>query len=621
MENNHAHHEEKEGFEWLSIVRIFISGITALLLVFLKLNSTVCLVLALVAYVIISYETIINALKEIFLEKEFFNEDLLMTVASIGAFAIGKYEEAIFIMLLNEIGEILEHVSVEKSRKSILKTIDLRAKIAHKVADNNLEDVDPSTLEIGDTILIKTGDLVPVDCVVIEGNALIDSSSMTGEFIPVKATSNVNLISGTVLTEGSVTCKVTQIYENSTAAKTLELIEKSEDNKSKSEQFITKFSKIYTPVIFAIAFLLFIIPTIISTDNAAKFGYVSLMFLVISCPCAIVISVPLAYFLGIGQCAKNGVIVKGANYLERMNDIDTFVFDKTGTLTKGKISVSNLEINGDKEEILTRICAAESCSNHPIAVAVVNSFRSNFDTNLISDIKEISGMGITIRYGKDLVAVGNKKLLKNQGFDCENIPEKDIFVIINGHFVASFDINDQVKEGTKEFIDYLKKNNTHTLMLTGDKTENASAIADKVGIANFKAELLPNEKFEALKKTKKESKCTAYIGDGINDAPSIKSADLGFAVGGVGSDIAVENADIVLLSDDLNSIAKSLRIAKKTKRVAIFNIVFALLLKFLLLGVSFLTNQLWVAVLGDVGLSLLLVVSTMLSIKNKKIKK
>ncbi len=585
-----------------------------------KLDMVYAIVLYALSYIIVAYDVVIKVIKNVFIKHRFFDENMLMFVATIGAFAIKEFPEGVLVMLLSQIGEVLQEVSVEKSRKAILSTIDLRAETANLIDGEEIRVVQPEELKIGDIVLIKNGEFIPADGVVVIGNGTVDTSSLTGESLPLEISTDSKLLSGMVLVSGSVRVKIEKISNDSTAAKIIELVTNSSQNKAKAEHFISKFASIYTPIVFVLAVIIGgLVP--IFTGDWNEYIYRALSFLVISCPCAIIISVPLAYFMGLGMAAKRGVIIKGANYLEQLNTIEKVVFDKTGTLTYGKFYVIMAKYDKiTKEKFEEYLSAAESASNHPIAVSILQYFGVHYENEKLQNIKEVAGKGIEVTYKGEQVLAGNSKLMKQHNIDFDAI-ENDatiIYVAVDGDYKGYVIVGDKIKETSKAFVTALKSRGIKTIMLTGDKENVARNVTKQLDIDDYYAELLPQDKVLKLENEMQNSKGTMYIGDGINDSPSIMRADIGVAMGGVGSDITVQSADIVLMNDDPLKVGEMMEISKKTRRKAITNIVIALSVKTIVLILSAVgVNYMWLAVLADVGLSLFLVFFTMLLQKSK----
>lgn len=609
------------------LVRILISAfITVVALCLPQSNKALKItqfVLYLIAYVIVSYDVIFAMFRNIFTgSKNIFDENFLMSVSTIGAFIIGSYFEGVLVMLLSQVGDILQEAAVNKSRKEILKTLDLRPKTANRLdKDNNVTIVDPKELQVDDIILVKMGEIIPVDGVVLDGNGIIDTSSITGEFLPREVSKGDDVISGCVLKSDSLIISVIKTYTNSTVSKILELVSNSGANKSKAEKFITKFAKVYTPVVLAIALIVAIIPPLV-VGNWIDFIYRALIFLVISCPCAIIISVPLTYFTGLGLSAKNGIMVKGANYLDELCRSNKVILDKTGTLTYGKFFVDKI-VSKDlsNEEFLEYVAYAESISNHPIAKSILEEYGKEIFKNKIFDAEEKAGYGVKVKYNNKIIVVGTPKWLKKFGVVCEKVNEYGsiIYMSVDNKYVGYLVLKDKIKDNAKEFISLMNLLNIETIMLTGDVKESADSVAKELNINTVYSELLPEDKYRILNEIKSQNnKATIFIGDGVNDAPSIINADVGIAMGAMGSDIAVDSADVVIMNDDIKKVSDAISIAKGTRRKAIFNIVFSLIIKFVVMVLSMIgLSSMGLACFADVGVMILLILNSLLLFKKK----
>lgn len=580
--------------------------------------------ICLVPYLIIGYDVILKAFKNI-KSGQVFDENFLMMIATFGAFVVQEYTEAVAVMLFYQVGELFQSYAVGKSRQSITDLMDICPEYANLEVDGKVEEVDPDDVEIGSIILIKPGEKVPLDGVVIEGESFVDTSALTGESVPRKVTVDEDIISGCINGSGTLRVRVTKEFDDSTVAKILELVENATSKKAKVENFITRFAKYYTPIVTVAALLLAILPPIIFHDNWMIWLERACTFLVISCPCALVISVPMGFFGGIGASSKKGVLVKGSNYLEQLSEMDTIVFDKTGTLTNGVFDVT--EVNSktySKEELLGIAAAVEAFSTHPIAESIVRAASKNETACTAANVEEISGHGIrgTVD-GKDVLA-GNHKLMKkfDVAFDAYTGNGTVVYVAVDGAYAGCIIISDTIKDGVKEAIADLKKAGvSKTVMLTGDRKEAALAVAGEIGIDEVHYELLPGdkvEKVEELLAQKDEKKKLAFVGDGINDAPVLARADIGFAMGSLGSDAAIEAADIVIMDDDIRKIAKVKGISRKTMRIVKQNIVFALGVKaiVLILGAVGVASM-WAAVFADVGVSVIAIMNSMRTLKDK----
>ena len=595
--------------------------------------DNIILVVFVIAYIIIGGEVLKTAAVNI-LHGQIFDENFLMTIATIGAFLVGEYPEAVAVMLFYQIGEMFQSYAVNKSRHSIAELMDIKPETANlKNADGTITVKKPEEIKVGDIIVVKPGEKIPLDGIVLSGSGDIDTAALTGESAPRFADKDMEVISGSISLSTKFEIKVTKEYKESTVAKILELVENASARKSQSEKFISKFARYYTPIVVVSAVLLALIPTIISgfsLDVFKVWGYRACSFLVISCPCALVISVPLSFFGGIGGASAHGVLVKGSNYLEVLSKISHLVCDKTGTITKGNFKVTKINAaNCSELELLTAAAKAEQNSNHPIAKSLMNELKSlsveeyNNIVNAGNDaqIKEIAGYGIEYVKNNEKILAGNHKLMdkENISYDRENAVGTIVYVAKNNKILGNVVIEDIIKDDAVSAIDKIKKMGINLVMLTGDKTEIAKDVAAKVGIDNVYSELLPQDKVEKvnwLLKNKDKDKAIAFVGDGINDAPVLAGADVGIAMGGLGSDAAIEAADIVIMDDKLTGIVKAIKIAKKTVRIVKENIVFALGVKILILILAaFGIANMWMAVFADVGVAFLAIINALRAMK------
>ena len=595
--------------------------------------DNIILVVFVIAYIIIGGEVLKTAAVNI-LHGQIFDENFLMTIATIGAFLVGEYPEAVAVMLFYQIGEMFQSYAVNKSRRSIAELMDIKPETANlKNADGTITVKKPEEIKVGDIIVVKPGEKIPLDGIVLSGSGDIDTAALTGESAPRFADKDMEVISGSISLSTKFEIKVTKEYKESTVAKILELVENASARKSQSEKFISKFARYYTPIVVVSAVLLALMPTIISGFSLEVFkvwGYRACSFLVISCPCALVISVPLSFFGGIGGASAHGVLVKGSNYLEVLSKISHLVCDKTGTITKGNFKVTKINATNCSElELLTAAAKAEQNSNHPIAKSLMNELKSlsveeyNNIVNAGNDaqIKEIAGYGIEYVKNNEKILAGNHKLMdkENISYDRENAVGTIVYVAKNNKILGNVVIEDIIKDDAVSAIDKIKKMGINLVMLTGDKTEIAKDVAAKVGIDNVYSELLPQDKVEKvnwLLKNKDKDKAIAFVGDGINDAPVLAGADVGIAMGGLGSDAAIEAADIVIMDDKLTGIVKAIKIAKKTVRIVKENIVFALGVKILILILAaFGIANMWMAVFADVGVAFLAIINALRAMK------
>lgn len=575
--------------------------------------------LYLALYLYISYDVLIKAFKNIS-HGEVFDENFLMLIATIGAFVISQYSEAIAVMLFYQIGELFQSMAVQKSRKSISSLMDIRPDYANLVVDNCITKVDPEEVNISDIIQVMPGEKIPLDGIIIEGNTSIDTSKLTGESLPSDLMVGDKVISGTINLTRTINVKVTKTFGESTVSKILDLVENAEANKSKSETFITKFARYYTPSVVFLAVLLALIPSLVTKDYQTWI-YRALSFLVVSCPCALVISVPLSFFAGIGASSRYGVLVKGSNYLDVFNKANIFVFDKTGTLTKGNFAVLEVMPQDRREEILCLASTAEQESNHPIALSIIREYGKDVSKNY--HIENFAGRGIKA-VGDDIILCGNHKLMDEFNI---KYPQNSgigslVYVAKNNEYIGSILIADEIKPEAKELIKYLNNNKAKTIMLTGDNEKVASYVSSNLGLSSYKASMLPQDKVTEVKnllKTKGEKDKLCFIGDGINDAPVLMQSDVGIAMGALGSDAAIEAADIVLMNDDLSKIKTAKKIAKKTLIIVYENIIFAIGIKMLVLILSALGYaNMWLAVFADVGVAVLAILNAMRANTNVK---
>lgn len=617
-----------------TIVRITISGvllITAYILcnmLFKDLNRWIKLAAFIIPYGVIGYDILWRAVRNI-AHGQVFDENFLMCIATIGAFAIGEYPEAVFVMLFYQIGELFQSYAVGKSRKSIANMMDIKPDYANIRKDGKLIRVDPDQIKIGDTIIVKPGERIALDGIVTSGKSSLDTAALTGESLPRQIEEGDDVISGCVNISGVIEVRVTKEFGQSTVSKILDLVENSSSKKAKAENFITRFAKYYTPCVVIGALLLAVIPPLILGGSSAVWSEWinrALIFLVISCPCALVISVPLSFFGGIGGASRSGVLVKGGNYLEVLAKTDYVVFDKTGTLTRGVFNVTAVHPDNCSESELVELAAYAECySDHPIAKSIKEAYGKDIDESRIRDVKEISGYGIEAVIDGRKISAGNDKLMKQAGVlwhPCHRTGTT-VHIAIDGNYAGHLVISDEIKPDSKEGIAALKKLGiTKTVMLTGDSKETGEAVANELGLDDVYTRLLPADKVEKVEQLLKEKEqkgkksALAFVGDGINDAPVLSRADVGIAMGAMGSDAAIEAADIVLMDDKPSKIAVSIKIAKKTMKIVSQNIVFALAVKLavLILGALGMANM-WEAVFADVGVSVIAIINAMRAMK------
>ena len=607
------------------LIKIGITIILLIIIAILPVVDWIKLILYIVAYLIVGYKVISKAIRNIF-SGQVFDENFLMSIATIGAFATGEYLEAVLVMLLYQIGELFQSYAVGKSRKSITDLMDIRPDYANVEKNGRLEKVDPEEVSIGDQIIVKPGEKIPLDGIVEKGESMLDTSALTGESVPRKAMKGDTVLSGCINKNGILTVKVTKEFGESTASKILDLVENASNKKAKAENFITKFAKYYTPIVVILALCLAFLPPLFIKDlTILECVKRAMTFLVISCPCALVISVPLGFFGGIGGASRQGILIKGSNYLETLANTKTIVFDKTGTLTEGKFQV--VEINAtDKEKVMEIASLAESYSSHPIAIAIREKGPKKLDQKRIKDLKELAGKGISAKIDKKQIYVGNDKLLKENNIE---YPKTDkvgtiIYVAEEKECLGYIVISDKIKENANSTIQELKEKNhiKNTVMLTGDKKEIADYIAKEIKIDTVYSELLPQDKVDKLEmilKDQEDNDKVAFVGDGINDAPVLTRADIGIAMGALGSDAAIEAADVVIMDDDISKISNAISLSQRTIRIVKQNIYFAIGVKvFVLLLGAFGVANMMEAVFADVGVSVIAILNSMRALKISK---
>lgn len=606
--------------------------IIALVLFFIALiinfnNEWINNTIYIISYIIVGLEIVRKAIRNI-IRGKVFDENFLMTVATIGAFGIGEFPEAVAVMLFYQVGELFQSYAVDKSRKSISSLMDIRPDFANVEKNCKLEKVDPDDVKIGEIIIIKPGEKIPLDGYVIEGKSSLDTKALTGESLPREVAEGEEVLSGCINLNGVIKVEVTKEYGESTVSKILDLVENASSKKSKSENFITKFAQYYTPIVVIIAVILAVLPPLIIKEATfSDWLYRALSFLVVSCPCALVISIPLSFFGGIGAASKMGVLIKGSNYLEAIANTEIVVFDKTGTLTQGVFEVQKVEaIDISEEELLKVTAYSENYSNHPIALSVKKAYNKEIDEKQIIKTQELSGLGIVARIGEQDILVGNEKLMNKKQIKftkCDDIGTI-LYIAIERKYVGYIVIADKIKEDSIKAIANLKKNNIKQIvMLTGDRKDVGESVAKKLGLDKVYTELLPDgkvEKVESLLKEKSEKSKLAFVGDGINDAPVLAISDIGIAMGGLGADSAIEAADVVLMTDEPSKIVNAIHLSKKTMRIVRENIIFAILIKVLVLIFSaFGLSTMWEAVFADVGVSVIAIINALrvLRVKNK----
>lgn len=585
-------------------------------------SSLIAILLMTASYLLSGYQTILAAFRNIG-RGEIFDENFLMTIATFGAIGIGEYPEAAAVMLFYQVGEYFQGRAVARSRGSIAELMDIRPDFANRrKADGSIEVVAPERLRVDDVIVIKSGEKVPVDCVIIEGRTTIDNAALTGESIPVEKSVDERLMSGSINLTGLVSARVEKEFGESTVSKILELVQNASEKKSNRERFITRFARYYTPIVVLLAVLIMAIPPIFLAEPFAKWFSRALVFLVISCPCALVISVPLSFFAGIGGASKKGILFKGSGYVEQLSQVKSILFDKTGTLTRGHFEVAEIVPAGGitRDRLLELAAYAEKNSNHPIAKSIVGAYRSeqsaHFDEKKVGAVEEISGFGVRAVIDGDVILAGNRKLMEGEGIEIPTVDRTTVYFAQNGRSVGYITVEDKLKSDSVEAIRKLNRMGVETTILTGDNQHIAERVASELGVTKYFAELLPQGKVEKteeeLARYEKSTDRVAFVGDGINDAPVLARADIGIAMGGIGSDAAIEAADVVLMTDEPSKIAEAIRISKKTLSVATQNIWFALGVKIIvmMLGVVGIANM-WLAVFADVGVSFLAVLNAM----------
>lgn len=603
------------------LAKIIISFILLAFSFFIKDYKIFYLIVLILSYLIVSYEVFIDAFKNA-LKGEIFDENLLMIIATVGAFFINEYQEAIIVMLLFELGEYISDLAVDNSKKSITELMDLRSDYVYLKVNNKIKKVDIKNVKLDSIFVVKPGEKVPLDGVIVDGNTNIDSSSLTGESIPRHVKVGDSVLSGTLNVDSVIEVKATSEFETSTASKIIDIIEKSNDKKTNTEKFITRFSRIYTPIVVLLSILITLIPVILGYEFN-DWIYKSLEFLVISCPCALVVSVPLGFFCGIGRASKEGILIKGSNELDHLSKIKAIVFDKTGTITHGNFEVNKVcNTKGvEKDKLLEIAVYCEFYSNHPIAKAIIKKYDKDIDKNKIKDFNEKSGYGVSCKINKDKYIVGSFKYLSENNIKAQvhnNEIGTVIYIAKNNEYLGHILITDIIKKEAYDLVEQLSLVGIDKVtMLSGDDIEIVKKVGNEVKINDYYSNLLPNEKVEKLNEIKKEN-FTAFVGDGINDAPVIKLSDIGYSMGGIGSDAAIEASDVVLMKDDLSNIVKSIKISKMCKKIITFNIVFALVFKVLILILSFLgITNMWMAVFSDVGVTLLSVLNVLRIMKKK----
>lgn len=612
----HDHEEEEENLK-AEVVKLVIALIIFATAFFKVVPEKIATWLFVAAYILSGYEVLLKSIKNIF-RGEVFDENFLMSIATLGAFAISKPGEAAAVMIFYNVGELFEDYAVGKSKKSIIQLMNIKPKIANLKNGNEIKVVEPEELKVGDIIIVKAGEKIPVDGVIVNGETTINTSALTGESVPRKVKVDDEVLAGCINESDVIEVKVTKEFKDTAINEIIELVKNSNKTKSKTELFITKFAKVYTPIVVVLALILaFVPPIFVGFQNLGEWVKRALVFLVTSCPCAIVLSVPLGYFAGIGKAGKEGVLIKGSNYLDVLTKANTMVLDKTGTITKGNFEVSKIVLAEEigEEELLEIAAVAESMSNHPIAKSIISKVNKKISQEEIEEYKEIAGMGIKAKYHGDEIVAGNAKLLEKEEikyYPCNEIGAI-VYVAKNKKYLGVIVISDTVKPDSKEAIEGFKKNGINKIcMLTGDNKEIAENIAKQVGIEEVHYNLLPGEKVKELQKIKNEQNVVIAIGDGINDSPVLAEADIGASMGLNGQDLAIETSDIVIMDGKLSSFNKAINVSKRTKKIIIQNIYFALGIKAIVLVLgAFGISTMWEAVFADVGVTFITVLNSL----------
>ena len=619
LEDGEENHD-KEEHNGNDIARIVIGIAIYLIALIGKFNTTVTSILTIIAFAILLYKTAKKGFKQLFKNKVL-DENMLIVVSAIGAYLVGKNSEGLMVITLYEIGKILESKAVNKTRKSISDLMNIKPEYANLKQGEEWKQVTPDEVKIGDIILVKTGEKIPLDGIVIKGNAQIDNSALTGESKLIEVAENSKVLSGSINTNGLIEVKVEQTYENSTVSQILNLVENATDKKAKTETFVSKAAKIYTPVVMGLALLVAIfMPLIITGVTYKESIYKALIFLVISCPCSIAISVPLSYFSGIGKASKKGILIKGSDYLDGIKDIKEIIFDKTGTITTGNFAVSEIQAidtNYTKQDVLKYFAMGEKNSNHPIAKSILKKYEEiSKEIENVENFEEVSGKGLQYQYEGKTIKIGNTEFTNA---DKENIVGTVLYLNIDGNVVGKIVLTDEIKPSTKETMEKLHKLGINTKMFTGDKKEIAEKIAKEVGIKAVKSEMLPQDKYNELDTIiakRDENQKVAFVGDGINDSPVLARADVGISMGGIGSSSAIEASDVVIMTDELSKIVDAIEVSKKTNKIIKQNLIFSIGVKILTLLLSLLgVADMWQAVFADVGVTLITIFNTLRILK------
>lgn len=615
--------KKQEEHNNIDIIRIIVGVVIYVIGITLNLGENVTNILTIIAFVILLYKTAKKGFKQV-IKNKVLDENFLIVISAIGAYFVGKVSEGLMVITLYEIGKILESRAVNKTRKSISDLMNIKPEYANLKVKDGYEKVKPEDVKIGDVIIVKAGEKIPLDGKVIKGNAQIDNSALTGESRLIDVQNNSSVLSGSINVNGLIEVEVEKTYENSTVSQILNLVENATDKKAKTETFVSKAAKIYTPVVMILAVLVAVfLPIIIKTVTYKESIYEALIFLVISCPCSIAISVPLSYFSGIGKASKSGILIKGSDYLDGIKDIKEIIFDKTGTITTGKFIVSEINSLDEKykeQDILEYFAKGEKFSNHPISKSIIDKYleilKKDVDTKEVNEFEEISGKGLQYKYENSEIKIGNSTFTKANNKD---IIGTVLYLNIDGKVVGNIVLKDEIKPQTKETISKLSSIGINTRMFTGDKKEVAEKIANEVGISTVKAEMLPQDKYNELDKiinNRLENRKVAFVGDGINDSPVLARADIGMSMGGIGSNSAIEASDVVIMTDELYKIVEAIEISKKTNKIIKQNLIFAISIKILTLVLSlFGIAEMWQAVFADVGVTLITIVNTLRILK------
>ena len=609
--------EKQKENKYIDIYRIVLGGLIGLLGIVLKLSHTISMILIIISYIILINKTLITAVKQ--LKKKIINENFLVTISALGAFALGDSHEGLMVLFLYDLGKVLESMAVNKSRNSVAELMDIKEETSNLKENNKITVVPTTSVKVGDIIVIKEGERVPLDGTILKGSSMLDTSALTGESLPVSVKVGDSILSGSINKGGILEVKVTSIYKDSTVNKILELVETATERKTKTEKVVSKYSSKYTIGVIIIAILTSILLPLFTSLTYMESIYKGLTILVISCPCAIAISVPLSYFSGIGASSKEGILIKGSNYLDSIKNIKEIAFDKTGTITTGEFYISKINIHNKEyteDKIMEIFAKGESLSNHPIAKSIIKKYNKEISHKDIKDFKEVSGKGIEFTYKKDKVKIGSSKYC--------NIKENNnnICITINNILVADLEIKDEIKNTAKETITKLKNMGIKVHMFTGDSKEKALEISKELNIEDVNYSMLPSDKYNYLEKlinNKKENTIVTFVGDGINDAPVLKLADLGISMGSLGTDSAIEASDVVIMNDNLDKIITAINISKKTNKIIKENLIFAIGIKLLVLILTLIgVSTMLEAVFADVGVTVLCILNTLRLLKNNK---